>query len=96
MALPPKLAETRPQTSSTTVGLVASFFSTAPSGGASAGGAAPSTWPRGGSLRVSLARSASSRPGRPSTMKAMRQLKAVASQPPRMAPTMIPKGTPAK
>ncbi len=94
--LPPKLAATKPQTSSTTVGLVISRFSTAPSEGASLEGTTPSTWPRAGSLRVNLARIASSTPGTPSTMKATRQLKAVASQPPRMAPSMIPKGTPAK
>ncbi len=96
MALPPKLAATMPQISNTTVGLVASRFTTASRGGASSGGARPSTWPRGGSLSVALASSASTRPGRPSTRNATRQLNAVASQPPRMAPIMVPKGTPAK
>ncbi len=96
MALPPKLAATMPQISSTTVGLVISRFTTSSSGGATTGGARPSTWPRGGSFRVALASSASTSPGRPSTRKATRQLNAVASHPPRMAPIMVPNGTPAK
>ncbi len=94
--LPPKLAQTMPSTSSTTVGLDASFRQTVQNDGVSADASWASECPLAGSLRVNRASKANTSPGRPSTMKAMRQLKWSAIQPPTMAPSMIPNGTPAE
>ncbi len=53
-----------------------------------------SEWPRGGSLTTSLIRMATMTPGTPTIMKAMRQEKFKASQPPATAPIMVPSGMP--
>ena len=53
-----------------------------------------SEWPRGGSLTTSLTISAMITPGAPTAMKATRQPKFFASQPPATAPIMPPSGMP--
>ncbi len=90
-----KLVSTNPAQTCRKVGEANRRFSTALNGGAWAATSAASEWPRTGSRRVNLASRASSSPGRPTTMKAVRQLKVWAIQPPATAPSIEPSGTPA-
>ena len=63
-------------------------------GGSASSAAWRSDQPRGGSLITSLIASATSTPGRPTTMNAACQLRCSAIQPPAMAPNMVPSGMP--